>query len=454
MLFNSYKFIFVFFPIVFFLAKNIPRQWLLPFLVLTSFYFYSFAGHKWFLIPMLVTTVLDFLIAPKIAESKTLARKRFFLIFSLTANLGLLFYFKYSYLITTTILGPESHYAKFFKVILPAGISFYTFQTISYIVDVYRGVAHVEKNFWRFAGFVSYFPHLVAGPLTRHNQLIPELDRVAREGIKPRYEDGIYLFVVGLAKKIIIADQISNIIDPMLENIPAFNSMDGTLALLGYTMQIYFDFSGYSDMALGLSRLFGITLPQNFNSPYQATSISDFWRRWHMSLSLWLRDYLYISLGGNKKRRSFNLFMTMVLGGLWHGANWTFAVWGAYHGVLLMIHHSIANSWEKMPIFVQRAITFILVAIGWLFFRANTFHDAFVWMKSLVSFGSSAVVYNQYQLTSLIVVGLIIANCFPSASGKESWIGLSKLKQSVLALLFILSLMLMNGTARFLYFQF
>lgn len=456
MLFNSYKFIFIFFPLVFVIAKKIKREYLLPFIVIISFYFYSFAGHKWFLIPMLVTTVLDFFLAPLIAKSQTQAKKKLFLIISLTANLGMLFYFKYSYLIFTSFAAPSSPWATLFKVVLPAGISFYTFQTISYIVDVYRGTAHVETNFWRFAGFVSFFPHLVAGPLTRHNQLIPALDKVSREGIQPRYEEGIYLFVIGLAKKIIIADQITMIIDPMIDRIELFNFLDGWLTVLGYTLQIYFDFSGYSDMAIGLSRLFGIELPQNFNSPYQAKNISDFWRRWHISLSLWLRDYLYISLGGNRKRKNLNLFITMVLGGLWHGANWTFAFWGAYHGTLLMIHHSIEKYWEKIPLFLQRLVTLLLVAIGWIFFRSKNFSEAALWCKSLINFSVSGI-YHEYayqKLIILIIVGFFIANIYSPASRYAQFKNLSARYQILLAILFTLSLMLMKGTSKFLYFQF
>lgn len=456
MLFNSYKFIFLFFPLVFLISRKIKRAFLLPFLVFASFYFYSFAGHRWFIIPMFITTVIDFLVAPQIAKSETQLKKRSWLIFSLVANLGLLFYYKYSYLIVTTIVGVDSPYASLFNVVLPAGISFYTFQTISYIVDVYRGVAHVETNFWRFAGFVSYFPHLVAGPLTRHNQLIPELKKVSQLGIKPQWEEGIYLFVLGLSKKIIIADQIASIIDPLLLENFHFNFLDGWLVLLGYTLQIYFDFSGYSDMAIGLSRIFGITLPQNFNSPYQAKNISDFWRRWHISLSLWLRDYLYISLGGNRKRKNLNLFITMVLGGLWHGANWTFGFWGAYHGILLIIHHRFEKQWDTLPLVLQRVLTFILVIIGWIFFRAKNFTEAFTWLKSIFGLESTATgqSYSVYYLATLIVFGLFIVNYFKPASLNKNLKTLTPYKQVFLALLFMLSLMLMNDTSNFLYFKF
>lgn len=456
MLFNSYKFIFLFLPLVLLICKKIKREYLLPFIVIISFYFYSFAGHKWFLIPMLITTVLDFLIAPQIEKSSTILKKRSWLIFSLTANLGLLFYFKYSFLIASTIWGTDSEVASLVKVILPAGISFYTFQTISYIVDVYRGVAHVEKNFWKFAGFVSFFPHLVAGPLTRHNQLIPELEKVSKQGIKIQWEDGLFLFIIGLSKKVIIADRIAEIIDPLLNQVELFDTTIGWLTILGYTMQIYFDFSGYSDMAIGLARLFGITLPQNFNSPYKASNLSDFWRRWHMSLSLWLKDYLYISLGGNKKRRSLNLFLTMVLGGLWHGANWTFAIWGAYHGLLLIISHSFSKTWNNLPPFFQRVLTFILVVFGWLFFRAKNFYELKIWIKSLFGLGmnNTTLTYSSGLLATLIIGGILVSQLLPNASQFLGFKSLKKWQQAALAIMFVFTIMLMKESSKFLYFQF
>jgi alginate O-acetyltransferase complex protein AlgI len=277
---------------------------------------------------MLITTVVDYWVAIAVERERRPRRRGWFLAVSLAGNLGMLAYFKYSGLMVRTVeqglvgLGLESSAGAFrwFEVVLPAGISFYTFQTLAYIVDVWRGQAPAERNFVRFAGFVSFFPHLVAGPLTRHHQLIPQLARIARTGITPRWREGILLFSVGLCKKVLIADRLGNLIDPMLAPPLALDASQAWLGLLGYAFQIYFDFSGYSDMAIGLGRLFGIELPQNFNSPYKAASPSHFWRRWHMTLSLWLRDYLYVPLGGNRcspARRRFNLMATMVLGGLW-----------------------------------------------------------------------------------------------------------------------------------------
>ena len=264
---------------------------------------------------MLFTTTLDYFLAIKLEKTTTKAKRKAILLISLCGNLGLLFMFKYAGLFgfhTLLSLG------------LPAGISFYTFQTLSYMIDVYRKDCPAERSFWKFACFVSFFPHLVAGPLTRHDQLIPQLDKIEEQGIGPQWEAGIFIFAIGLSKKVLIADRVGSLIDPLLVNIPQLTFLSGWLTVVGYAMQIYFDFSGYSDMAIGLGRLFGIELPQNFNSPYKALNPSDFWRRWHMTLSRWLKDYLYIPLGGNRcspARTNLNLLITMGLGGFWHGAS-------------------------------------------------------------------------------------------------------------------------------------
>lgn len=452
MLFNSFAFLFMFLPLVLFVAtrKHVLGQKLLAWITLCSFVFYAFAGHVWFLLPMLFTTVLDFLIAPCIAHASSLRKKNALLYISLVCNLGLLFYFKYSSLFLNTF-GLQS-----LALILPAGISFYTFQTLSYIIDVYRGHAEPESNFWKFAGFVSFFPHLVAGPLTRHNQLIPALERIAKEGIRPRWEEGVYLFSIGLSKKVLIADRIANRIDPMILNMEQGDAITAWLSMLGYSMQIYFDFSGYSDMAIGLARLFNIDLPQNFNNPYQAKNPSDFWTRWHITLSQWLRDYLYISLGGNRNgawNTQRNLMITMVLGGLWHGANWTFALWGFYHGTWLILYHLLRKRWDETPQVLQTLVTFLVVSVGWIFFRADNTSLAFHWLSLLVS---PANAFEQGVLISGAMVG--IALCLTqirfTASHSTALRSIHPFKQLLLAALTVFAILWMNHSSRFLYFQF
>ncbi len=466
MLFSSLEFLVLFLPLTLAVALLLRGQPLLRWIAFSSIVFYAFAGHWWFILPMLLTTVVDFGVAIAIEGAREKGRRRWLLAVSLVGNLGMLAYFKYSGLLVRTTeqalmaLGLEesARFSRWFEVILPAGISFYTFQTLSYIVDVWRGQAPAERNFVRFAGFVSFFPHLVAGPLTRHHQLIPQLARVAATGISPRWREGLLLFAVGLCKKVLIADRLGNLIDPLLAAPLALDAPRAWLALLGYAFQIYFDFSGYTDMAIGLGRLFGIELPQNFNSPYKATSPSDFWRRWHMTLSFWLRDYLYIALGGNRcspARRRFNLMATMVLGGLWHGANWTFAAWGTWHGLLLVAHQALPAWDRRLSPFWQRNLTFLLVTLGWVFFRAESFTHAGQWFASL--FGAHGLVgawtWETVTLAGLVLLCLGIARL--SRNSLELPLArLGTVSQVGLAGATAAALLLMNYGSKFLYFQF
>src|SRR5215510_5783875 len=462
-LFTSLEFLVLFLPVVLVVALQLRGQPLLRWITATSVVFYAFAGHWWFIVPMLVTTTVDYLVALGLAR-QTVARRRGWLLgVSLAGNLGMLAYFKYSGLLVHTAeraaeaMGLGQASLGWFEVMLPAGISFYTFQTLSYIIDVWRGQAPAERNFVRFAGFVSFFPHLVAGPLTRHHQLIPQLARIAATGIEPRWREGLLLFAVGLCKKVLIADRLGNLIDPLLAPPLALDAPRAWLALLGYAFQIYFDFSGYTDMAIGLGRLFGIELPMNFNSPYKATSPSDFWRRWHMTLSAWLRDYIYITLGGNRcspARRRFNLMATMVLGGLWHGASWTFAAWGTWHGLLLVLHHGLP-AWERMSAFWQRNVTFVLVTVGWVFFRAESFGHAAQWFASLAGAHGLAAPWTPATaaLTGLVLLCLVIVRLAPHSL--ELPLGrLGTVPQVGLAGATVTALLLMNYGSKFLYFQF
>ena len=467
MLFSSLEFLILFLPLTLAVALRLRGQPLLRWIAFTSVVFYAFAGHWWFIVPMLVTTVVDYWVAIVIERTQAPARRRALLAISLAGNLGLLAYFKYAGLLARTVeagvaaLGVPSmlHVTRWFDVILPAGISFYTFQTLSYIIDVWRGAAPAERNFVRFAGFVSFFPHLVAGPLTRHHQLIPQLTRIATTGISPRWRAGILLFCVGLCKKVLLADRLGNLVDPLLVPPMELDALRAWLALAGYALQIYFDFSGYSDMAIGLGRLFGIELPQNFNSPYKAHTPSDFWRRWHMTLSAWLRDYLYISLGGNRcspARRRLNLMTTMVLGGLWHGASWTFAAWGAWHGLLLVAHQALP-AWEtRLSAAAQRNLTFLLVTLGWVFFRAQSFGHAADWFASLGgAHGLLAAPWTRdtAALAALVVVGLAIARLCPN-SLELPLERLRPVPQVGLAGATAAAVLLMSHGSKFLYFQF
>lgn len=378
----------------------------------------------------------------------------------------MLAYFKYSALFLSSarhglealgIAHGTGDWGTLLLVALPPGISFYTFQTMSYIIDVYRGDARCENDFWRFAGFVSFFPHLVAGPLTRHHQLIPGLTRMQNKGIKPRWSEGILLFSMGLCKKVLIADRIAKLIDPQIAQPQNMGFAIAWLSILGFALQIYFDFSGYSDMAIGLGRLYGIELPQNFNSPYRALNPSDFWRRWHITLSSWLRDYLYISLGGNqcsKLRRHLNLMITMLLGGLWHGANWTFAAWGFYHGLLLIIYDLMRKQWDGWHPSFQRALTFFSVCIGWVFFRANDFSTVKIWLTQALVPDANFTALLASELIPLLSLGFLITQLFPNASSSPRFARLSPLLQIGMGGATVVALLFMNYSSRFLYFQF
>lgn len=445
-------------PLILLIAVKLRGQGLLRFITISSFLFYSTHGQAWFILPMIFTTVVDFFLAQAM-EGKSLSQKKKILVISISINLSLLCFFKYTSLLVSTMQPLfDTHFQNLKYIILPVGISFYTFQTISYMIDVYRGQAEIEKNFWRFAGFISFFPHLVAGPLTRHNQLIPALDYIAKVGIQPRWNQGVYLFSLGLAKKVLIADSIAELIDPLLSQPESLGLLGAWACMLGYTLQIYFDFSGYSDMAIGLGRLFNIELPQNFNAPYKSLDIVDFWRRWHMTLSRWLRDYLYIPLGGNRagsSRQKMNLMLTMILGGLWHGANWTFAAWGVYHGLLLIVNHKLGKRWLN-SIFLSRAITFLLVAFGWVLFRSDNFGMAIVWMKQLI-FGelNYSFFQNHCSLFILLVSSFIITQLsFPPMSRLESLTVLSKPLALSVGILSGISIVFLSSTSKFLYFQF
>ena len=461
MLFSSLEFLVLFLPFTLAVALRLRGQPLLRWIALSSAVFYAFAGHWWFVLPMLATTAVDYRVAILIEGARSGNRRRWLLGLSLLGNLGMLAYFKYSGLISRTLavigLGPAAGVPRWLDVVLPAGISFYTFQTLAYIVDVWRGQAPAERNFVRFAGFVSFFPHLVAGPLTRHYQLIPQLARIAAEGIQPRWRLGVLLFAVGLAKKVLIADRLGNLVDPLLGSPLELDLARAWLALFGYAFQIYFDFSGYSDMAIGLGRLFGIELPPNFNSPYKALSPREFWRRWHMTLSFWLRDYLYISLGGNRcrpARRRGNVMATMVLGGLWHGARWTFAAWGAWHGLLLVLYEA-TPAWDRLSPFWRRNLTFLLVTLGWVFFRATSFTHAAQWFGSLAGVHGLAAPWTAETaaLLGLVATCAVLVRACPN-SLELPLAGLRLAPQVGLAAAAAVSILLMNYGSKFLYFQF
>lgn len=467
-IFNTFPFLFVFLPLILLICLPLSGRALLRALTLASFLFYACAGHAWFLGPMLVTTCLDFYLGQRLGGSVDPRARRAILILSLVCNLGLLFYFKYAgfFLRTVSQLGfaHATGWEKFSAVVLPAGISFYTFQTMSYMIDVYQGIAEPQTDFWKFAAFVSFFPHLVAGPLTRHDQLIPQLTEIENAGVRPRWRAGFYLFFIGLAKKVLIADRIAGHIDPIIDHAVAMGFSGAWAALIGFWLQIYFDFSGYSDMAIGLGRLFGIELPVNFNSPYLSKSPREFWSRWHITFSRWIQDYLFLPLSLYFKdvfTFTENLMIpilaavivTMALAGLWHGANWVFVIFGLYHGMLLCVHAAVKKKWNLAPVWAQRGATLFLILLGWVFFRAGNLAECAHWFHDLAGFGGAGGALPASFLI-LMALGLGVVFGLPNAATYEKFDELPASAQIALGLAASATILTMGGTSRFLYFQF
>lgn len=345
------------------------------------------AWNPWFLILLFLTSYVDFFVATKMEGASKVKKKKLVLI-TIISNLGMLSFFKYSNLALTALndffgfmsWGYEIPYV---NIILPVGISFYTFQTMSYAIDVYRGDMPAEKRFSYFFAYISFFPQLIAGPIERADALIPQLDKLQsnKKFHFVNIKDGFELLMRGYLKKVVFADNFALYVDSIFSDVSDYNLRTVIWGTLFFCFQIYADFSGYTDIARGLGRLMGIELSKNFNYPYIAQNISDFWRRWHITLSTWLRDYLYIPLGGNRfgtLKTYRNLLITMVLGGLWHGASYNFILWGFYHGVALAIH----RVWTEIklfniPIVISRFITFLTVLFSWFIFRVSSIEDFF-----------------------------------------------------------------------------
>jgi len=404
MLFTTGVFLFLYLPVtllVFFAsARLFGRSAAAAWLALASLFFYGYWLPAYTLL-LLVSVAANYGFGTLILKRSGAAR-RAWLIAAVTANLGVLAYYKYANLLLQSANAVAGTHFPLLAIILPLGISFFTFTQIAYLADVYAGKVK-ERNPIHYILFVTYFPHLIAGPVLHHAEMMPQFGRT--ENYSPKWENfaiGLAFLGLGLAKKILIADSIAPVANAAFDDVSSLGIGIGHawLGVLAYTFQLYFDFSGYSDMAVGLSLLVGVQLPYNFNSPYKARSIIDFWRRWHITLSRFLRDYLYFTLGGNRKgplRRHVNLLLTMLLGGLWHGASWTFAVWGGLHGVFLVLNHGWryfrdrlaggASGWGvPAPLRQGTAglLTFLCVVLAWVFFRAKSIGAAFAMIESMV----------------------------------------------------------------------
>ncbi|MGH8500878.1 MAG: MBOAT family O-acyltransferase [Gammaproteobacteria bacterium] len=391
MLFNSPEFIFLFLPIAligfFTLGGRGYFTLAIAWLVLASLFFYGW-WKPVYLALIISSIVVNYLIGVQLGtRSRAGKPTRWVLAVGIAFNLGLLGYFKYANFFVDTLNDIELTQLHLQTIVLPLAISFFTFQQIAYLVDAWKGEAR-EYDFLRYGLFVTFFPQLIAGPIVHHKEVLPQFMRQGTGHFS--HADlavGLSIFFIGLFKKVVIADNLAPLATPIFqaaENGDALHFFESLQAITAYTFQLYFDFSGYSDMAIGLARMFGIRLPLNFNSPYQAVNIIDFWRRWHMTLSRFLRDYLYIPLGGSRRgktRRYINLMATMLLGGLWHGAGWTFVFWGFLHGAYLVINHMWHRVWRRpintwWSIGLARLVTLMAVMVAWVFFRAESFGGA------------------------------------------------------------------------------
>ena len=387
MLFNSYPFIFIFLPAAlagYFAANRLGATAPVIWLALASLTFYSFSNWP-FVALLLASIAFNYFIGWLLISRNLRERPRFAVLTAgVAGDLATLGVFKYAGFVVANVNAMFST-SLVVNILLPVGISFYTFTQIAFLVDAYRGKV-ATYALPHYALFVTYFPHLIAGPILHHRDMIPQFESADAKRINPRLIlYGLIIFGIGLSKKTVLADGIQPLVATAFHQAsPSFDQ--AWIGALAYTFQLYFDFSGYSDMAIGISLMFGIFLPLNFNSPYKATSIIDFWRRWHMTLSQFLRDYLYIPLGGNRHgrlQRYVNLMITMLLGGLWHGAAWTFVIWGALHGLYLCINHAWANYGPPIPQALKRpagivsfVLTFLAVVVAWVFFRADSLASA------------------------------------------------------------------------------
>ena len=436
MLFNSHVFIFAFLPFVLFgffqigkYSHNLASFWLAA----ASIFFYGYwnPAYVGLLLGSIVCNYTFGMWIAKAGVRNAVARKRHVLIFAISANLLLLAYYKYANFFLSGVNSLAGSQLSVGEIILPLGISFFTFTQIAFLADTYHGKVK-EYSFTHYMLFVTYFPHLIAGPVLHHQEMMPQFVKRAVCHINwGNVAAGLAIFVLGLTKKLLLADPLGGIANPVFDAVAGGGHPTLLIAWLGalaYTLQLYFDFSAYSDMAIGLSLMFNVRLPMNFDSPYKATSIIEFWRRWHMTLSRFLRDYLYIPLGGNRKgkyRRYLNLMITMLLGGLWHGAGWTFIIWGGLHGFYLMVNHAWRGIKQRLgwsdgggvARFAGCALTFMAVVVGWVFFRSENYASAINMLQGMIGVNgvSNSKILDAYGISlSLIFLGCMVVWVLPN----------------------------------------
>lgn len=432
-----------------------------------SFAFYG-SWNPWLLFVIVFSATFDFLIAQRIEASASPKTRRSLLILSICVSLSILGFFKYTNFLldsavsTFNLFGFDYRHPAF-RIVLPLGISFYTFETISYVVDVYHRRLRAERNFVDYALFIMFFPHLISGPIIRPRQFLVQVRRAKRFDWL-RLEAGARLFLLGLVKKAVIADHMAGIVDPVFAAPSNYASEAVWVALLCYTAQIYCDFSGYTDMAIGAAHAFGFKLPVNFNMPYASASITEFWHRWHISLSTWLRDYLYYPMGGNRHgtlKTYRNLIVTMGLSGLWHGAGWTFFLLGLYHGVLLVLNRLIPTpAWFNQSQFkpLKILITFFFVTLGFVFFRSQSIVDVgIVFQRLFVATGGQSLSRPDVIVAAAAWSAIVIAHLAGSfVNMTRAWYRLPApaMATAIASVFLLVQLLMPQGGASFVYFQF
>ena len=472
MAFSSNIFLIFFLPVFLICYFACPKRWKNIILLLFSIGFYAY-GAPTFVFLLLGSIVINFYLVRLMYGSESQLKRKIFSGLAILLSLGLLAYFKYANFFVDNLNALLSSFGvqpfAFAKVLLPIGISFFTFQSITYVVDIYRGEHPPMERLTDYMLYIIMFPQLIAGPIVRYCDIADEIRH--REQNWSESLQGLYRFVIGLSKKVLIADVIGHQVDMLLSgDLAMMNTGVAWIAIIAYTMQLYFDFSGYSDMAIGLGKIMGFHFPENFDNPYNSASVSEFWRRWHITLGTFMRNYLYIPLGGNrcsKPRMYFNLWVVFLLSGLWHGASWNFVLWGAYHGFWLVLERVGLNKfYERIGKIPSVIITFIIVTVGWALFRIENIPTAFAFISRLFSFDFQPIVPigSLYFYTTLIVALLFaFITLFPFGKKLQNFVFYTDFsKKQHLAVWFVSVLMLIVclgalnaiGFSPFIYFRF
>jgi len=472
MVFSSNVFLILFLPIFLICYFACPKKWSNIVLLLFSIVFYAY-GAPTFVLLLIASTIINFYLVKLSYKADNQLRRKVYSGLAIAVSLGLLLYFKYANFFVDNLNAILAAFGLktvgFAKVLLPIGISFFTFQSITYVVDAYRRVNQPMEKLTDYMLYILMFPQLIAGPIVRYGDIADEIRH--REKHWPEILQGFYRFVIGLSKKILIADVIGEQVNTLLScDLLVMDTGTAWIAILAYTMQLYFDFSGYSDMAIGLGKMLGFHFPENFDNPYNSASISEFWRRWHITLGTFMRNYLYIPLGGNrcsKPRMYFNLWVVFLLSGFWHGASWNFVLWGVYHGFWLVLERmGLSKFYEKIGRVPSVIITFILVTVGWAIFRIENLPDCFRFISRLFAFDfQSFVPIGNAHFYTMLVIALVFSflTLFPFGKKLQNLVfytELSKIQHlagwivSIVLFLFCLGALNAGAFSPFIYFRF